>query len=182
MLYLRECFGYLLLLCAPTLAFSISLHAQNPVSLSISVKPAKAKPGDKLNARVSASIAGGWHMYSLTQDIGDPIPTKITVADGERFKLTGSVSGSAPRLQMDTNFGIMTEFYEGQASFSVPILVDASAQPGTQILNTNVRCQACDYTTCLPPKTGKLTAPVEIIAGTRLRLRRSSLRATLRRI
>lgn len=128
----------------------------------MSVKPAKAKAGDKLTAQISASISGNWHMYSITQGGGGPIPTRITVAEGV-FKSAGTPTGSRPKREMDPNFGIMTEFYAGSASFTVPVVVDASAQPGAQTLTINVRYQVCNETLCLPPKTLKVSAPVEIV-------------------
>jgi len=144
---------------------SVYSLAQNPVTLAASVKPAKVKPGDKLTAQVSASIAGGWHIYSVTQGSGGPVPTRITIAEGV-FKSAGNVSGSAPKREMDPNFGIMTEFYIGSASFSVPVIIDSSTPPGSQTLTINVRYQACNDTLCLPPKTVKVSAPVEIVSGT----------------
>lgn len=102
------------------LSFVVS-YGQNPVSLSMSVKPGKAKAGDKLTAQISASIGGGWHMYSITQGGGGPIPTTIKVTDGV-IKGAGGARGSAPKKEMDPNFGIMTEFYAGSASFSVFLL------------------------------------------------------------
>lgn len=143
-------------------AFSVSTQAQNPVSLSMSVKPSKVKAGEKFTAQISATISGDWHMYSITQGGGGPIPTRIAVAEGV-FKSAGTPSGSAPKREMDPNFGIMTEFYAGSASFRVPIIVDASAQPGLQTLTINVRYQVCNETLCLPPKTLKVSAPVEIV-------------------
>jgi len=155
----------LLLLGLMLAGLSVYSLAQNPVTLAASVKPAKVKPGDKLNAQVSASIAGGWHIYSVTQGSGGPVPTRITIAEGV-FKSAGNVSGSAPKREMDPNFGIMTEFYIGSASFSVPVIIDSSTPPGSQTLTINVRYQACNDTLCLPPKTVKVSAPVEIVSGT----------------
>ena len=103
-------------------------------------------------------------MYSVTQGAGGPTPTRITVADGA-IKSVGAVRGPAPHREMDANFGIMTETYSGAASFSVPLVVNASAQPGTQTLTINVRYQVCNDTTCLPPKTVKVSTPVEIVPG-----------------
>ena len=147
------------------LIFPAYLYAQNPVSLSLSVKPAKVRAGEKLTANVAASIGPGWHMYSVTQGAGGPTPTRITVADGGAIESAGAVRGPAPHREMDANFGIMTETYSGSASFSVPLVVDASAQPGGQTLTLNVRYQVCNDTTCLPPKTVKVSTPVEIVPG-----------------
>ena len=147
------------------LYFAGAVTAQNPVSLSIDVKPVKVKAGDKLTAHISASIGGGWHMYSVSQGGGGPFPTKITVVDGV-IKGAGSVRGSAAKRAMDSNFGIITETYSGSAAFTVPLVVVASVQPGPTTVSVNVRYQVCNETTCLPPKTVALSAPVEIIAAT----------------
>ncbi|MGI8469943.1 MAG: cytochrome c biogenesis protein CcdA [Pyrinomonadaceae bacterium] len=130
----------------------------------MSVKPSKAKAGDKLTAQITASIGGGWHMYSVTQGAGGPVPTSIKIADGV-IKSTGGVRGSSVKREMDPNFQIVTETYSGSASFTAPLMVDSSAQPGTQTVEASVRFQVCNDTTCLPPKTVKISAPVEIIAG-----------------
>ena len=152
--------SFLLILFLGSICF-----AQNPVSLSMSVRPAQAAPSDKVTAQISASIDGNWHMYSITQGGGGPIPTRITVASDGVFKSGGTPTGSKPKREMDPNFGIMTEFYAGSASFRVPVAVDASAQPGPQMLTVNVRYQVCNETLCLPPKTLKVSAPVEIVAA-----------------
>ena len=165
---MKKLFGKLiglLLLSLMVAAFTVFSQAQNPVSLTMSVKPAKVKPGDKLTGQITASIGGGWHMYSVTQGAGGPIPTRITIADGA-IKAAGGVRGSAVKSEMDANFGIVTETYSGSASFSVPLVVDSAAQPGAETVEASVRYQVCNDTTCLPPKTVKISAPVEIIAGT----------------
>jgi thiol:disulfide interchange protein len=147
------------------LFFSGIANAQNPVTWSVKANASAAlKPGEKLTAQVTAEIQGGWHLYSVTQGAGGPIPTRITVPDGQPFKLAGSVSGPRPHVQMDPNFQINTETYEGSATFSVPVTVAADAATGAQQLNINARYQACNDTLCLPPKTVKLNVPVTLAA------------------
>lgn len=147
------------------LVFNSSAAAQGHVSWSIKSGKASVKPGEKFNVQVTASISGGWHVYSITQGAGGPIPTRITVPDGTPFSLSGAVKGPAPHREMDPNFGIVTETYEGSANFTVPIAVAADAQPGASTVNVSVRFQACNDQLCEPPKTVKLSAPVEVGAG-----------------
>jgi len=156
----------LLLAVAWLLIFSGAARAQNPVTWAVKVNaPATLKAGDKFTAQVTAQIAPGWHLYSITQGAGGPIPTRITVPDGQPFKLAGNVSGPRPRVQMDPNFEINTETHEGSATFRTPLVVVADASAGAQQLNINVRFQACDDTKCLPPRTLKLNAPVTLAAA-----------------
>ncbi len=94
---------------------------------------------------------------------GGPIPTRITFGEGP-FTMTG-VSGPPPKVAMDTNFGIKTETYSRGATFTAAFTAAADSPPGPQTLAVNVRYQVCNDTTCLPPKTVKLTAPVTILAA-----------------
>ena len=129
------------------------VNAQNPVSLSLSVSPGSISAGGKGTAKISASIGAGWHMYSVTQGSGGPVPTRITFGEGP-FTMNG-VSGPAPKVALDPNFGIKTETYSGGATFNAPFTLAADTVPGPQTLTVNVRYQVCNDTTCLPPKTVK---------------------------
>src|ERR1051325_1284773 len=154
----------LLLAVAWLLIFSGAARAQNPVRWAIKVNaPATLKAGDKFTGQVTAQIAPGWHLYSITQGAGGPIPTRITVPDGQSFKLAGNVSGPRPRVQMDPNFEINTETHEGSATFSTPLVV-ADASTRAQQLNINGRFQAGDDTKSLPPRRLKLNPPVMLAA------------------
>lgn len=144
-------------------AFCISAAGQNPVSLSMSVSPSSVPSGGKGTAKISASIEGGWYMYSISQGAGGPIPTRISLGEGP-FKM-GSVSGPRPKVKMDANFGINTESYAGSAVFNVPFTVTEGTAEGPQTLNASIRYQVCNDTVCLPPKTVKLASAVTIAAG-----------------
>lgn len=141
---------------------SVSIYAQNPVSWSLNSAKKTAKAGEKFNVQVAGSIQGGWYVYSITQGGGGPTPTRITVA--EPFTLAGGIKGPAPKRQMDATFGIEVEKYFGGANFTVPVSVPANASPGAQTLNVSVRFQTCNDEVCLPPRTVKLSAPIEIAA------------------
>jgi thiol:disulfide interchange protein DsbD len=155
---LRSC--WLVLLLA---AFGLTANAQNPVSLSASVSPGSIPAGGKGTAKVTASIGGGWYMYSISQGAGGPIPTRISFAEGP-FKMNG-VSGPPPKVKMDSNFGINTETYSGSATFTIPFTVAADASEGSKNLEISVRFQVCNDEVCLPPKTLKVSAPVTITAA-----------------
>ena len=142
-------------------AFAVNfVQAQNPVSMTMSVSPNSVPAGGKGTARISATIGGGWKMYSVTQGGGGPIPTRITLGEGP-FKITG-VSGPKPKVAMDPNFQINTETYTGGATFTVGFTVDPGTPEGPQTLNVNVRYQVCNDTVCLPPKTVKLASAITV--------------------
>ena len=147
--------------CAPS-----SARAQNPVSWSASsAAPAPVRPGDRFNAQVTGQIQAGWHIYSLTQGAGGPVPTRVEVAAGQPFRRAGAVRGPAPRVKMDPAFQMNTESYEGSVTFTVPLAAAEDAQPGAAVAQLSVRYQACTETICLPPKTVNLGAAVQLAAA-----------------
>ena len=150
------------MLCIVALC-SFTAAAQSPVSLSMTVAPASVPAGGRGTAKISASIGGGWKMYSITQGAGGPIPTRITLADGP-FAL-GRITGTRPVVKNDPNFGINTETYSGSATFNVPFTVNADAPQGESTLNINVRYQVCNDTVCLPPRTLKVASALTVLAA-----------------
>ena len=139
------------------------VNAQNPVSLSINVAPSSVPAGGKGTAKVTASIGGGWYMYSITQGGGGPTPTRVTLECGP--VKAGGVSGPKPKVKFDENFQMNTESYSGSATFNIPFTVAADAPAGSQDLTASVRFQVCNDSVCLPPKTLKVSAPVAITAA-----------------
>lgn len=153
-------YGFLLSLL---LIFAEQTAGQSPVSWELKTSNAVAhKPGDKLSAQITATIDPGWHLYSITQGPGGPNPTKITLAEGQSFKIEGKIISPKPVIKLDQNFKIKTETHSKSAIFTVPLVVAVNAAAGTQSLQINVRFQVCTETTCLPPTTVKLNASVEI--------------------
>jgi thiol:disulfide interchange protein DsbD len=147
-----------------TVLICFAAQAQSPVSWSVGAPPKEAKAGGQFNLPLSASISGDWHMYSITQGPGGPIRTTINVGGGP-FRPGGAVRGPRPKVEMDPNFGINTETYAGSAAFTVPVSVAKDAQPGPASGEVSVRFQVCNDTTCLPPRTEKLSFAVNILAA-----------------
>src|SRR4051812_24979979 len=62
----------------------ISIDAQNPIAWSIDSGALNGmKAGQKHNVKLVADIQSGWHLYSITQEPGGPVPTRITVVEGQ---------------------------------------------------------------------------------------------------
>ncbi|HWR34581.1 MAG TPA: cytochrome c biogenesis protein CcdA [Clostridia bacterium] len=137
-----------------------------PVTWSLSA-PSKTtlKLGEKLNARLTAKIAEGWHLYSISQPPGGPTITRITVPSTQPFKLAGVVRGPVPHTKFDQNFNLDTEYYETKAAFTVPVQVSANAPQGKTKLKVEVLFQACNDRRCTIPLTVAVEAPVTIGAG-----------------
>ena len=142
----------------------------NPISWSIEREKAAGETtpivtGGEFNARISAKIKDGWHLYSTEEPASGPRPTVISVPKGQPFEMSGDIDSPIPISAMDQNFGVKTEYYERSATFVIPIRVTGQAPSGPQKLLIEVRYQSCSDQLCLPPKTEKLELTVELKSG-----------------
>jgi DsbC/DsbD-like thiol-disulfide interchange protein len=138
----------------------------DPVKWSIGIEsPEMArKPGEKVNIELGAKIDDGWHLYAPEQPAGGPIPTRIDVPEDQPFRLSGRIETPLPRIELDPNFNLDTQFYEEEAIFNIPVEILADAPAGRQEIRVHVLYQTCNWEKCLPPKRLKLAAVVEIAA------------------
>jgi thiol:disulfide interchange protein len=142
------------------LLFPLSLQAmaQSPVSwqLETDAKGKSLKTGDKFKATVKASIDGDWHLYSVDQPEGEgPRPTKITIADGQPFKISGKITAPEPTVKFDPQFAANSRFFNKAVDFSFP--VEAAGEARADDLKIKVFFQVCNDTQCIPPKAVLIT-------------------------
>jgi thiol:disulfide interchange protein DsbD len=143
-----------------------SLAAQeSPVTWTLVPSASTVVAGGTVTATLTASISSGWHLYSLTQGPGGPIPTRISVAGGPIFVLADSIRAPAPESAMDPNFGIVVETYEGTTTFTIPVRVAQTAKAGHDTLAVTARYEACNASVCLPPRIATVTTPVTVTAA-----------------
>lgn len=140
------------ILFLPVLSF-----AQNPVSWSLEsdAKGKSLKSGEKVSAKLKATIEPNWHLYGVEQPDNGPFPTKVTIAENLPFEIDGVAASPNPITQFDPNFGIDTKFFADKAEFIVPLKTKSDAKGDD--LAINVRYQVCDDRICLPPKTVKVS-------------------------
>lgn len=152
---IRNKFIYFIL--SAILLLPIVSLAQNPVSWSLEsdAKGKSFKSGEKLSAKLKATVEADWHLYAVEQPKGGPFPTKITVAENLPFEIDGKTSSPNPITKFDPNFQIETKFFAEKAEFDVPLKTTAEANGDD--LAINVRYQVCDDKVCLPPKTVKVS-------------------------
>lgn len=159
----------LILVCG--LAISAMAQLANPINLSAKLDPNPVKAGQTAKVTVTAKIDSGWHLYSLTQPAGGPRPTKISIDETGPFKAAGKPTQPKPKVAADPNFSIpgqppfMTETFEGEAVFTLPIKLAAEAPVGNQKLTVKFYFQVCNDHECLPPRTKPLDVDVTIVAA-----------------
>lgn len=125
-----------------------------PVKWTIKVdKPEKSlNKDDSFKAGLHAEIEKGWHLYALEKIEGGPIPTGISLVEGQPFEL-GKIEAPIPFEVDDSAFGVTIKFYEDSVTFILPVKVLCKFDNETARLKVKVRYQICNEEMCLPPKT-----------------------------
>ena len=136
-------------------------QALAPVTWSVRADHVAAlKTGTEVIVKVTASIAPGWHVYSLTQKPGGPIAMSITVPAGEPFVLARGITGPKPEIQADATLDVPIELYSGTAEFPVPLKLTTTSPNSVLDGRITARFQVCSDTTCLPPRS--ISLPVRL--------------------
>ncbi|MBX9791555.1 MAG: thioredoxin family protein [Pirellulales bacterium] len=123
---------------------------------------------------ITAYVAEGWHTYSLTQKQGKeggPLTSEIQLPPSIQYKLLGRLRPAPPpHIIHETSWGNLDiEAHDGVVTWFVPIALAEGVKPDEVKIEGSVFAQACDDSSCLPPKTFKFTAglvgkpPVKIV-------------------
>jgi DsbC/DsbD-like thiol-disulfide interchange protein len=118
--------------------------------------------GRSIDIELRADIAKGWHIYSLNQKPGGPIPLRLKLSGAADVSIRGLIKAPKPARTFDKNFGIETELYSGSPKFSLPVAVPANSQTGLRKFQIEARYQVCSENLCLPPRTDKLDVALQI--------------------
>lgn len=119
--------------------------------------------GRTVAVTLEAEIAKGWHIYSLSQKPGGPIPLSIRRVDSSNAVIRGVIGAPRPERQFDKNFGIETELYSGNPQFTLQLGARGQLR-GVQDVQLGARYQVCSETLCLPPRTDTLGVRLRIVS------------------
>jgi hypothetical protein len=127
--------------------------------------PRTIASGRALEVTLQADIEKGWHIYSLTQKPGGPIPLRIQLIGAADVEVRGAIKAPKPVTKFDPNFGIETELHRGKPKFTLAVGVPAGSLTGKREVHVAARYQACSETLCLPPRTEKLGLTLRITSA-----------------
>jgi thiol:disulfide interchange protein len=122
----------------------------DPVSLSAQFTAATSERPAVL--MITADVASGWHVYSLTQPPGGPTKTKIELTESPQYHLAGQFrSEPAPTTRVDNAawVGLTIEEHEGKVTWYAPIELTAGVDPASLVIKGKVRMLACKES-CIP--------------------------------
>jgi DsbC/DsbD-like thiol-disulfide interchange protein len=124
--------------------------------------PRDVVAGRTVPITLQAVIAKGWHIYSLTQKPGGPIPLRLDLVGAVDVVVRGVVDAPKPERTFDKNFGIETELYSGTPRFVIPVGAPGKSLTGLRRFQIAARYQVCSDKVCLPPRTDKLDVAIRI--------------------
>ena len=142
-----------------------SAQAQTPTPVqwtatAVAAPTGKSLPKGTRAVKLVAAIEPGWHIYSITQGPGGPNKTTISLSTPSPFSLAGDIIAAPPEVSFDKNFGINVETYETAAEFTIPIKAEKTAKKADKP-EVAVRYQVCNSSSCLPPRTQKLSVDLK---------------------
>lgn len=141
------------------------------VTLTTSVLPAEAKPGETVQLQVTAKLDEGWHIYkyATSQPDDGPRSTEFDLFDTGGLKVVGDWKPERPPIQKPEpvfpNLKFV-EFYDGEISWRIALQVPTDAAPGAHPIKVQSYYQICDPRSCSRP--GRWTLPdavVTIVGG-----------------
>ena len=120
------------------------------------------RKGAAVQVTLHAKILAGWHLYAMEQEPGGPTATRINLAPNQAFALNGSIeSETPPIITNDPNFNLETRYFEGEASFHIPVKVMSSTSGAQATLMIDVLFQTCNDRMCLPATVVHVSAPIQ---------------------
>lgn len=149
-------------------ALSAATSAQgvmDPISWSLAVQPAgaTAKPGETVTLALTATIEEGWHLYAIKLEPGGPVPTSITIPDGQPFTAAGDIVEQLPLSSFDGNFNKILEYHETKTVFGVPVKSAATSPAGKHTARVTANYQTCNDRLCLPARSVTVTTEVQLV-------------------
>ena len=138
------------------------LFARQPeealVSVTAEFTASTARRAGQLS--ITARIKPRWHIYSITQPPGGPLPTEIKLRRSEAFRLLGNFHPSPPpeRKSEPAFDNLLVETHHDRVTWRAPIEIGSRVDPATLKIEGVIRIQPCRPNQCLPPQDVPFTA------------------------
>jgi len=123
------------------------------------------KPGNRVVLNLRGAVVQGWHVYGFKQLPTGPTSLQVTVDANAIAKADGAPAGSAPQKVLDRAFNVVTPYYDKDFTLTAPVRIGSRVAPGPQVIPVSVRFQTCNNEVCQPPKTVRLSVPVNVQAA-----------------
>lgn len=135
-----------------TIAYLSYSQNQTPVEWNYNAKKINSTTYE---VHLTATIDGGWHLYSQTTPDGGPVPTFITFDKNPLVTLEGSAK-EVGKLQQkfEPLFGVDVKQYGNKVDFVQMLKLKTPVKTN---LSGSIVFMVCDDEQCLPPSTQKFS-------------------------
>lgn len=126
-----------------------------PSDVQITAKFYQPTPDRRTVLAISADVADGYHIYSITQKRGGPTPTKIKLDPSQQFKVVGEFQATKPpkvHFEKDIWPDLPLEEHYGVITWVAPIELADGVNPRDLVIKGLVDLQVCDPGKCVPEK------------------------------
>ncbi len=141
------------------------------VKFTTAVEPARAKPGDTVTYKVTATVDAPWHIYAYAPEQPKEGPRNTQFDFFDPAGLTPGKTWSSdqpPLVKKEPAFPELdaVAFHETEVTWTLPVQIPAGATPGKHVLRNQIYFQICNDRACKPPVYSTLPdATVTVIAG-----------------
>jgi len=133
----------------PNLSFGKTAKAteKDPASFTATLEPTTTGAA---TLSVTAKLANGYHVYSITQADGGPTPTKITLADKSGAELAGEFSADSEPLKSVNKAwpGLTIEEHSDAVTWTAPVTISGDS-PKVRVQVSALVCSSIDGA-CVP--------------------------------
>ncbi len=143
-----------------------------PIKVTAALDVPEAKPGDLVHLAVTAALEPGWHVYDFaaSQPEQGPRATQFDLFESGGLLSSGDWKASTtPEFKLEPAFNdLPVAFFEGKATWILPLKVPVDAAPGVKTLRLQFGCQVCNARSCLPPALDSPRADAHGLAPNRI--------------
>lgn len=131
-----------------------------PVAIAAALDRAEAKIGDTVTLVVRMKVDSAWHSYAVSGPTGVAMPTKL------ELELPAGIRANSdwqyPEATMMDSIEGEIAAYVGDLRFAIPLVISDPATSGTTEIQCEIRYQACNHESCLPPDKKTLTVSLNV--------------------
>ncbi len=139
---------------------------QPPAVVTVEGQFSKATDGRPARLFITAKMAQGWHIYSITQKKGGTIRTTIELDPSPLYRQTGEfLALQPPEVKQDEFFPVPLEAHHGTVTWYAPIELAENVKPEALVITGKINAQACEKSCIRPtdyPFTARLGPGVEV--------------------
>ncbi len=136
------------LVLAPTLA---AQENEQVVEVKIALSRDVVRPGETFKAAVILKVQAGYHINDNAPLDEFMFPTSISIEDDPEFEVVEIYYPTGRRARYSYSEADLV-VYDGEAVLGLLLKAKDGLAPGAKTLKAILSYQACDNTSCLPPK------------------------------